>query len=142
SDAFGTHNDQLTSHLAYGGRCGWIEFEIEPRREANRPQQPKFVLLHPGVGIADRANPAFVQIVKTADIVENAIINRIEKHPIDREIAALGILLGRREFNTTGMTTIPVISLGTESGDLHRGNAAFSIDFPGDDHDHSKALSD
>ena len=63
--------------------------------KANGAKHPQFVFGDALPRIADRAEPAGRQIVLPADVIDDPLVDRIEKQAVDGEIAAAGVLLGR-----------------------------------------------
>ena len=128
-----TDHGDLIGHPADRPPRRGIQLEIEPGGKTHRAQHPQFVLGEPFDRIADRPDPPEPEVFAAADIVNHFLANRIEKEPIDREIAARSVHFGRAEVNVVGMATIGVAHVIAERGDL---------DLPGprrpDHRDHAK----
>ncbi len=79
-------------------------------------------------GRADGPNPPRGQIVPSADKINNAILEWIEKKTVDGEIAAAGVFLGGSEANAAGSAAVFIVSIGAESRHFHDAAAAADED--------------
>jgi hypothetical protein len=59
-----------------------------------------------------------VQVFSTADKIDHFSTNRIKEHPIDGEVAPMGILFGRTEMNGFGAPPIDIGTIASKSRDL------------------------
>ena len=80
--------------------------------------QPETVLVEAIRGVADRAEDSGREIVATAHVVEHFVRLRIEEHPVDREVAAQGVLARPAELHVRGMAMVQVCTVATERGDF------------------------
>ncbi|CAK9072616.1 Uncharacterized oxidoreductase SSP0419 [Durusdinium trenchii] len=117
-DSFGTHHHDLRDHLFDRVKGLTIEMKVEHSRESHGPEHPQFVFAHPRTWVADGADNALFEIVLTADEVVDRVGKWIEEHPVDREIASLGILLRRTKGDMRWPPSIAVVSLPAERCDL------------------------
>src|SRR5262249_27065031 len=97
-------------------------------RKTNGADHPQFVFSEPGRRVADRADQALAQINLAADKIDNLPGKRIEKHAVDREIAAFGVFLRRTESNLIRMAAVAVADVLTERGHFDLPCAARSND--------------
>ena len=59
-----------------------------------------------------------VEVGPAADVVDEASVERVEEHAVDREVAALGVLLGGAEDDALGLSAVDVRPVGAERRDL------------------------
>ena len=97
---------------------GGVDREVEARGEAHRAQHAELVLVEAGRGIADRAHDAAREIVAAADVVDDAVLDRVEEHAVDGEIPARRVLLGVAERDRHGMARVEVDAVAAEGRDL------------------------
>ena len=80
------------------GRPGLLfDLEAEARRELDRPHHAHRVFLKADVRVAYRADDLLLEIVHPAHPVDDAEVADVVEQPVDREIAAVGVRLGRAE---------------------------------------------
>ncbi len=85
-----------------------VEREPERGRKPHGSQQPQLVFLEPCPRLADGPHDAAAQVVDAADEVDHAIFQRIVEQAVDREVAAVGVGLGRAELDRVGMPAVAV----------------------------------
>ena len=100
------------------GFGGGIDREIESRGEPNPPQHSKPILLEPVFRFADRPQHPPVEIVLTADEVDDRAGNRMLEDPVDGEIPSQGIGLRRAETHAARAATVLVCEVRPERRDL------------------------
>src|SRR5689334_20208594 len=90
----------------------------KPRRESNRAHHAQLVFLKSLARIADGANDSAFQILSTADVVENLVLNRIKQQSIDSEVTSLDVCLGAVGI-TDGirMATVGISDVAAVGGD-------------------------
>ncbi len=93
----------------------------EPSGEPDSPEEPELVLAEPGFGVADRPQDPGVEVGPAADVVEHLAAQRVEEHPVDREIASLGVEPGVAEPNRLGPPAVDIGPVAPERRDLDLG---------------------
>ena len=83
--------------VSIASTIGWIDVEIEPRREDDRAQHAHRVLEEPDLGIADRSDQPTSKILETVDVVDDRVRGDVVEERVDREIAPEGVFLRRAE---------------------------------------------
>src|SRR5687768_2488330 len=78
----------------------WLDGEPKARGEADGPEQSQVILREPFISEADRTQYSIHRVTLTADVVDHLFFDRIEEHPIDREVAPLGVFFRRAEDDT------------------------------------------
>ena len=58
------------------------------------------------------------EVVLAADVVDDLVGERVVEQAVDREVAALGVVLGVGERDAVGVAAVAVRAIGAESGDL------------------------
>src|SRR4051812_14168134 len=91
-----------------GSRCFLFNLELETCRKPNRAKESEMVLFETVVWIANSSDDLFFQILLAADVVDHLVLDRVEKQPVDGEIATLGVLLGGREMHFRWTTSVEV----------------------------------
>ena len=119
SDSLLADDDDFGSHLAHGGGGGFIEREVERRRETDGTQHSQLVFADSFVRIADRANDPRREIGLTANVIQHARCDRIVEHPVDRKVAPLGIFFGSTERDVLGATTVEVGAFRAKGRDFN-----------------------
>src|SRR4051812_29668878 len=76
------------------------------------------VLLESLLWIADRPNDSCLQILLPADVIDHAIVDRVEEQTVNGEVAALGVFLSRGEPHAGWMPAVVVRHIGAKSGDF------------------------
>ncbi len=141
-DAFGTDDGELSRHLLNSGACAVFQCEVECRRKPHGPQKSQLVFHHAFVRVADRTDDAVSKVLLTADVVDHLFRQRIEEHPVDREIAALGIRFRIGERDAFGPPSIEVTPLCAESCDFNGKHTGVAFRLRRQDNDHAKARAD
>jgi hypothetical protein len=84
--------------LAQDGVVGlFLDAEIKPRGELDRPDHAHRVLTEADVGVPDGADHPLVQVGQPAHVVDQREVADVVEKPVDREIAAERVFLGRAE---------------------------------------------
>ena len=93
---------------------------VSPNREANRTARIRRSLSSPksGLGIADGAEDPGLEVGLAADVVDQRVVQGIEEHPVDREVAPRGVELGRAEDDRLGAAAVDVGPVAAEGRDL------------------------
>ena len=113
--------DQLRP-CADRGQCGGLDAELEHRREADRPDHPKGVLLESGVRLADGAQDPGVEVEDAAVRVDER--GRLARscapgHRVDREVPASQVDIDRvAELDAVRSPEVGVVMVGPEGRDL------------------------
>ena len=108
-----------------------VDREIEAGGKSHRAEDPEAVFVEPFVGVADRANQAGAQIADTTDEIDHAVVERIEEHAADREVAPARIFFDRAEVHRRGAAAVDIGRVGAEGRNLEL--------IAGDEHhDHSE----
>ena len=110
--------DQLAGLLLNGGERLLVDREIEPGGKANGAEHPQLVFGDAGQRIANGADDAALQIRLAADVVDHLLGERVEEQAVDREVAALGVVLGVGERHRVGMPAVAVGGVAAERGDV------------------------
>ena len=76
-----------------------LDFKVEHGGEADRAQKPEPVLGKTLRRIANRPHEPSGEVLAPADEVDHRVVRRIEKHAVDREIAAARVLFRRRKMH-------------------------------------------
>ena len=91
--------------------------------------------------VADGPQDFGLQILLAADEIEHLIRHGVEKHPVDREIPALGVFFRTGVRNAVRSPTVQVNSVGTKRGHLDFELIPFRR-FRADDFDDAETRSD
>ena len=118
-DPLGGDGRHLRGHRLDRRARGRLDRQAEPRGEPDGAEESELVLGEPRRGVAYRAEDALAEVGATADEVDDAVVDRVEEHPVDREIPPRGVLLGRGEDDTLGPSAVEVDAVAPERGDLH-----------------------
>ena len=59
-----------------------------------------------------------LEVVLAADVVDDLLGDGIEEQAVDREVAALGVVLGGGERDAVGVAAVAVGGVGAERGDF------------------------
>ena len=110
--------DDLAGHRLDCGQGGWFDLKLKPRRQADRTQHAELVLAESSLGLADGTEEVILQVRMAPDVVDQRVGERIKKHPIDREIAAGGVELGRAEYDRFGPPAVDIGTVAPERRDL------------------------
>lgn len=74
----------------------------------------------------------------SADEIEHSLADGVEEHPVDCEVAALGVFFGGAEADRFGASAVEVLPVAAEGGDF---DLSVSFGGPGD-HDDAEGGSD
>src|SRR5262249_57212892 len=96
-DPLGADDRDLWGHLADRRGRRRLDRESESGRESNRPDQAQLVLPEAGPRVADSPKNLGPQVRLSADVIDDAAVERVEEHAVDGEIPAGRGLLGGRE---------------------------------------------
>ena len=111
--------------------------EMERGGEAHRTQHPQPVLGKSGDRIADRPHQAALQVRLTFDVIDHAVVQRIEEHAVDRKVAPQGVLLSVAKRDLVRTPPVAVAHVAAKCSDF---------DLPGagraEDRDHAERLAD
>src|SRR5207245_1778017 len=66
-----------------------LDLKPKARSKSYCPQHAKMILLKPLIRIPDRAENLRSQVFLSPDVIDHLLFDRIEKHPVNREIATL-----------------------------------------------------
>ena len=58
------------------------------------------------------------EVLLAADVVDEQVVERVEEHAVDGEVAAQGVLAGGGEDDRVGVPAVAVGDVGAEGGDL------------------------
>ena len=75
----------------------WIQREVESRREHDGAQHPHRVFLKAIVWIANRPDDASVDVVETADVVDDRPVGDVIEQGVDGEVSPKRVFLRRPE---------------------------------------------
>src|SRR5690606_19901169 len=89
--------------------------KIQKRRETHCAEEAQVILFETVERGVDRPDQSGSEIDFTAAVVDQAIINRIIKHAVDRGVASGGIRFACRKGHGLGMAAIMVGAVLTES---------------------------
>src|SRR5688500_18971776 len=70
------------------------------------------------LGIANDAEYPVLDVRAPADVVDHLVVDRVLKQAVDRKVAPLRVLLGRREPYLAGPAAVLVLAVGAERRDL------------------------
>ena len=116
--------DDLAGHRLDRGQRGGFDLKLKSRRQADRPQHAQLVLAESSLGVADGAEDVILQVRMAPDVVDQRVGERIKKHPIDREIAAGRVELGRAEYDRFGPPAVDISTVAPEGRNLDLGSRA------------------
>ena len=105
-------------HRLNGGECAWFDREVECGGEADGAEHAELVFAKPQAGVADGADQPAFEVVAAADVVDDFVGDRVEEQAVDREVAALGVVLGGGEVDAVGVAAVAVRGVGAERGDF------------------------
>ena len=95
-----------------------FDFKLQHGGETDGAQEPKPVFCKTLRRIADRPHESRGKVGPSANEVDHGVVRRVEKHPIDREIAPTRIFFGRRKIHRYGMATVEVSAIRAKGRDL------------------------
>ena len=104
--------------LAEGSPGGGIDGKAELHGKADGTKEAETIFGKSGHGISDRANDFGREVGLARDIVEELVLQRVKKHSVDGEVAALGVLFGGGEGDGGGPAPIVVGAVDPEGGDF------------------------
>jgi hypothetical protein len=131
ADAFAADADERGGVSPEGVERAGFNVEVETSGETNGAEGAEVVFFEPLVGIADGADDALVDVGQAVDVVDDVIARAVggeggvEEEGVDGEVSSLGVVLGVREGDVVGPTSIGVGPIGAEGGDFDCG-AKFS----------------
>ena len=112
-----------------------VEIEAERGREAHGAHHPQAVFADAVGGVTDGAEHARVEVSLAADVVDEPVGEGIEKEAVDREVAALGVLLRRGKADGGGVASVEVLAVVAKGRDLEFAAAV-------EDHDDAEVRAD
>ena len=118
SDSFWGDDVGLGGKLNEGFPCCRFDFETQLHRKADGTEEAKAIFGKTGERIADGADRFGREIFLTLNEVEEFILEGIEKHAVDGEIASFCVFFGCRECDGGGATSIKVGAVEPEGGDF------------------------
>lgn len=118
SYAFGADVDDPGCQLLDGVERIGIELEAEPDGEPDGSEHTEVVFLEPGGGLADGSDDLALEVLESADVVEDLILEGVVEESVDGEIAALGVFCGRAELDGVGVSAVGVGFIAAEGGDF------------------------
>src|SRR5262245_31192300 len=95
-------------HFLDGSECFCVDRKFKRRGEGNRSEHAKLILVQSQARGTNGANDAPLEIILAADEVNHLTSDGIEEDAVDREIAALGVLLGGGEGDAVRVTAVAV----------------------------------
>lgn len=128
ADALGRNLGKERGAVANGGPGLCFDFKTGGDGEADGAEEAESVFFEAFLGVADGAEGARFEIGPAVDVVDDFAGEGILKEAVDGEVAALGVFLGRGEFNGFGAATVFVGAIGAEGGDLDHFVIAFHDD--------------
>lgn len=124
ADTLAADGGGFGGEAAHGGSCAGLELETEAGGEADAAKHAEMVLLETGVGLADGAHDAQVEVGKAAHVVDYGEAEEVgirqvasgvwgvKQKTVDGEIAALDILFGAGGVaHRIGMTAIGICAV-------------------------------
>lgn len=118
----------------------WVHPEVLPRRELDGSEKSDRIFLEPDVGVADGSQQAPLDVVETADIIDDLAAREIIEKSVDGEVPSECIFVGLAENVVTAYEEIVVVlrfwRVTTERGDFD--DLAFAEEHVGE----SKASAD
>ncbi len=97
---------------------GALNVKAEAASEADSADHPEPVFFDPLMGIADGADDFGFEIDAAVDIIEDLFSEGVVEHPIDGEVAAVGIFSGCGEFNAGGSAAVMIVEIASKGGDF------------------------
>ncbi len=128
ADAFGADGVDVGGHCLDGGERVGVDREVECGGEADGAEHAELVFADAQARIADGADDALLEILLAADVIDDLVGDGIEEEAVDREVAALGIVLGVGECDAVGMAAVGVGGVGAERGDFDLAGGARAED--------------
>src|SRR5262249_20147655 len=95
-----------------------IDREAESSGQPYRAQHAELVLVESSRRIADRTHHAAREVLAAADVVDDPILDRIEKHAIDGEVPARRVLLRVAERDRHRVAGVEVYAVAAKGRDL------------------------
>lgn len=117
-DSFRGDDVGLGSKLNEGFPCRRFDFESQLHRKADGAEEAKAVFGKAGERIADGTDRFGREIFLTLNEVEEFILEGIEKHAVDGEIASFRVFFGCRECDGGGASSIEVRAVEPKGGDF------------------------
>ncbi len=116
---FGRHLGQLGGVCLDRGQRYRLDRKAQPGRETHRSQKPQMILSEARRRLADGSDKTRLQVCSPADVIDHPHVQRIEEHPVDREVAPLGVVLGVRRRHPARSATVQIRPISAESGHLY-----------------------
>ena len=91
-----------------------FEFEAEYGRHPHGPHHAELVFVETSRGVADGADDAALDVVAPADVVDHAILRRVEEQRVHREVAASGVFFGVGKLDRVGPTTVAILGIAAK----------------------------
>src|SRR5438094_664020 len=82
------------------------------------------------IWLANRAQNSGLQILLSANKIDHTIVDRVEEQTIDREIAALGVLLGGGEAHANRVASVFILHIRAKRRDFDLAAAQAHEDHP------------
>ena len=118
ADPFGADDADLGGVRPHGLPRLLLDLKAQRRREPHRAQETQPVLAEPCVRVPDGPQPPRREVCLTANVVDDLPRHGVEEHPVDREVAPLGVALRRRETHVHRPPSVDVNPVRPEAGDL------------------------
>ena len=118
ADALGADRRQFAGHRLDGGERGRLDREVERGGEAHGAEHAELVFGETQARVADGADQLALEVVVAADVIDDFVGDRIEEQAVDREVAALGVVLGVGEGTLSGWRPSLYVGVGAEGGDF------------------------
>ena len=119
-DALGGDDYDLRGDLLSRGEGGWVDAQFEPRRDSHGPEHAQLVFGEAGHRVADGPEYLRFEIDLAADEVVELPRDGVEEHPVNGEVAALGVEFRGRKRDGLGPPSIDVDAVRAERGDFNR----------------------
>lgn len=91
------------------------------------PENPEVIFAEAFIGVSNGPDDLFLEVLASADKIEQLFGDGVPKHAVDGEITTHGIFFGGCKGDFLGVASVPVVGFGPEGCDFH----LFSVE---DDH--------
>ncbi len=98
-----------------------FDVEAEHGAEADRAQHPQAIFADAVMGFSDGSEEFGLEIVASADVVDQFVPKRVEEEAVDRKVPALGVFFRRGESDRFGAASIDIEAIRAKGGDLKFG---------------------
>ena len=120
ADSLTADHRNLMSFLLDGRQCAGFHKQLIRGRKPDAAKHAELVLFDPFCRIADGSNQTRLQIFLATNEVDDLVLQRVEKHAVDREVTSQRVFSSIGVLDRVRMSTVAVAAITPECGDLDR----------------------